>query len=115
MSNKVRGEKSLTIGKVEYLFRPEHDALARVEGRLDVGLLDLAARFLKNKPRHTDVAVILQETSRAGGRELPYKQAWDFALLDIQTAAATCAALLLSRFGPEEEAVEGKAQATTGN
>lgn len=109
--NKVRGEQTLTIGQVEYLFQPTHEALARVEGRLDVGLLDLAQRFLKSKPRHTDVAVVLQECSRAAGKELPYGQAFDFALQDINTAVITAAALVMGRFGAPEEG-EGKAPAT---
>lgn len=101
--NKVRGEQTLTVGEVSYTLTPTHEALARVEGRLDVGLLELGQRFLRAKPRHTDMAVIIHECSRAaGGKELPYPQAFDFALVDTSKATQIAAALVLERFGPPE-------------
>lgn len=109
--NKVRGEQSLTIGEVSYSLVPTHEALARIEGRLDVGLLEVAQRFLSGKARHTDTAVILHQCSVSGGKELPYKQAYEFALEDFGAAVKVASALLLDRFGPPEPAA-GKAEPT---
>lgn len=106
--NPVRGEQRVTIGGVEYVFRPEHDALAAIEGALDTGLLDLAQRFVKGKSRITDIARILRECSRVAGQELPYPQAWDFALARPREATHLAAQLLVERFGPPPESSPGK-------
>lgn len=112
--NKVRGERRLTIGAVEYRFLPTHEALAAIEGRLDAGLLEVAQRFLRAKPRQTDVAAILTECSAAGGKALPYEQAWDYCLEKAGEANRLAMDLLLDRFGPAEGDSPGKATATEG-
>lgn len=112
--NKVRGEKRLTIGAVEYRLAPTHEALAAIESRLDAGLLEVAQRFLRAKPRQTDVATILAECSAAGGKALPYEQAWDYSLAKAGEANKLAMDLLLDRFGPEEGESAGKATATEG-
>jgi hypothetical protein len=106
--NRVRGEQRLTVGSVEYTLVPENGALANIEGRLDVGLLDLVARFLHQKARVTDCAVVLQECAKAGGKELPYQQAFDFALEDFATASKTATKLLLERWGATKDPAAGK-------
>lgn len=112
--NKVRGERRLTIGAVEYRFVPAHEALAAIEGRLDAGLLEVAQRFLRAKPRQTDVATILSECSAAGGKALPYEQAWDYCLEKASAANKLAMDLLLDRFGPAEDDNAGKAAAAEG-
>lgn len=108
--NKVRGEQRLTVGDVEYILVPTNQALASIEGRLDVGLVELAQRFLRAKPRMGDVAVILNECSRAGGKALPYEQAWDYALEKLAEANKLAEELLITRVGPAESDA-GKAAA----
>lgn len=110
--NKVRGEQTLTIGAVEYRLTPTHAALAAVEGRLAAGLFELFRRFRTGNPRHTDAAVILEECSRAGGKVLPYAQAWDYCLAQHAEAFPTAVQLLSARFGPPPEGDSGKAAAT---
>lgn len=117
--NKVRGEQRKTIGAVEYRFLPTHEALAAIEGRLDAGLLEVAQRFLRAKPRQTDVAVILAECSAAGAAvkpyaALPYQQAWDYCLEKASEANKLAMGLLLDRFGPAEDESAGKVAATEG-
>jgi hypothetical protein len=117
--NKVRGEQKLTIGQKEYLFRPENRALAAIEGSLDVGLLELAQRFLNAKQRQTDIATVLHECSRAaadpkaGYDVLPYNAAFDYAMECPREANKVAMALVLERYGPAEGSGEaGKAEAT---
>lgn len=108
--NKVRGERVITVGGQRYTLRPTHEALARIEGKLDAGLLEVARRYLQALPRMTDTATILNETSRTGGVELPYSQAFEYALEYSAEANAAALGLLIDRFGPAEQAA-GKAEA----
>lgn len=113
--NRVRGEQELTVGSVQYTLVPENSALANIEGRLDIGLLDLVARFLHGKPRVTDIAVVLQECAKASGKELPYQQAFDFTLDDFAAASKTATKLLLERWGSNKEAASGKVPAAASS
>lgn len=69
--NKLRGESKITLGGSDYALLPSHQALAAIETRLDLGIIQVVNRLLRFDARTTDIAVIVEEGIRAAGGKVP--------------------------------------------
>ncbi len=72
MTNRYRGEVSLTLGAERFALRLSLQALAEIEAALGAGdLQGLGARFASGRIAARDLVVLLGAAIRGGGAKLP--------------------------------------------
>jgi len=57
--NKERGERTITIDGKDYDARPSHDAMAHIEGRTGLGIIEIASNMFNRKGSAGEITAII--------------------------------------------------------
>lgn len=99
----LRPDVVLDVAGQKILLRPSHDAMESIERRCDAGFAKLYRRLRDEDARFSDLAIIVEEASKAGGKEVSYAEAFELAQSHFVEVARGAFALLAGAFGPPPE------------
>lgn len=69
--NKQRGEHTIILNGQTYALRPTFAALAAIESRTGVGIIELVNRFISGQHKVGDTVAVIEEGIRAAGGDVP--------------------------------------------
>jgi hypothetical protein len=109
----LRPETVLAAGERKIKMRPTHEALEAIERRCNAGVVELYQRIKAQKPRFSDLAVVIEEGARATGEDISKAEAFDLVQEHMLPCSVACFHFLATAFGPPPESAKpGPPQAT---
>ena len=105
MANPQRGERTLTVDGEDYTLRLDFEAIARIESELGEGIgLIIQNRFGSTGMSLSDLAVVLREMLRSGGRgNIGLNEAGNLILAaGPKTVGAVIGEVLIATLGGDE-------------
>ena len=107
MTNPLKGEVNLTIGKETYKARLTVDSIVRIEESIGCGILKLAQRMADADIRISDVVSILTIALRGGGNDIQAKDVHKIiADAGIVESVSAVANLLTEAISPSDDSME---------
>ena len=96
----LRPDVTLEVGGEKILLRPSHEAMEAIERRCDAGFAKLYRRIRDEDARFSDLAVVIEEASRAGGKRVAYEEALELAQAHFVDVSRAVFEFIAGAFGP---------------
>lgn len=107
MTNPMKGEVEVKLGKETYPCRLTIDSLIKIETELDSGILQLTQKIANAEMKVTELSVVLRYAIRGGGKDVSEKDVHNIiqnaGLIDASTAVANLLTLVLSDPNVDED------------
>jgi hypothetical protein len=119
-ANALRGEHMLTLGGVEYLLRPSHEAITIIEQKTGGALLQLARDASIGTMPNNEMAIVATALIRAGASDAMTKNVGEKRIGELifeegTTKVTSRLALVLADASQGGRTAEGKAKASSAS
>ncbi len=98
----LRPEVVLSIGDRKIKMRPTMQALEAIERRR--AIVEIYQSIRDQKPRFSDLALVISEGAQATGEELSYTEAFELVQAHFLLCSVACFNFTACAFGPPPEA-----------
>tara|TARA_R110002020_G_scaffold467464_1_gene691026 strand:+ start:311 stop:670 length:360 start_codon:yes stop_codon:yes gene_type:complete len=107
MTNPLKGEVEVKLGKETYPCRLTIESLIKIETELDSGILQLTQKIANAEMKVSELSVVLHYALRGGGKDINLKDVYSIiqtaGIMDASIAVANLLSLTLSDPNADED------------